>query len=241
MDKDRLIELLVTLHVFNKSKDKPLKQAEALKQEVYDICMTEGANTDNYSPDGTTGFSSARSTMQLIYNALLDDLNIVHSHQKYGFDGELFWYGFQFAESELIMGFFRNTLDKTWDLDKSLDEFFEKLKKESTGEPITDLIYKKYVSKNPWLDKVQMSDHDLFDSLKRDIGEKRADSFVYHNHYNKPYDRICINIVKCYYETGKVREVGASYVDAQMEDMCENTLYKSGTFQLWHPKCESTK
>lgn len=75
MDRERLMKLYARLYASNHSNDKPLKLADELKQEVYDICMTEGANTDNYSPDGTSGFVSACSSMQMIYNALLQDVS----------------------------------------------------------------------------------------------------------------------------------------------------------------------
>lgn len=85
-----------------------------------------------------------------------------------------------------------------------------------------------------------MSDKDLFVFLKRDIGEREADSFVYHNHFNKPYDRLSIKIVKYYYETGEFRLVGNGYIDGQMEDICEYELHTSGKFQLWHPNVDSS-
>lgn len=229
------MKLYVRLYAFNKSEDKPIKQAEELKQEAYDICMTEGVSTDNYSPkDGY--FVSARTTMQMIYNALHEDIFKAKLHDQIQSSRKLSWYGFQFAERELSEVFFRNTLDKSWDLDKCVEDFMKEIEKIKTSKSYLDSIYKKFMRNSPWLEKVQMSDKDLFLSLKRDIGEKNADDFVYHNSFNKPYDRICVNIVKYYYETGDFREVGESYIDSQMEDMCRYDLHESGTFQLWHPK-----
>jgi len=240
MDRDRLMKLYARLYAFNHSKDKSLKQAEKLKQEAYDICMTEGANTDNYSPDGTSGFVSVCSSMQMIYNALLQDFNIAQFHHKYNPNWKLSWNGFHFAETELSEGFFRNTLDKSWDLDKFLEGFSKEFNDVANSESYIDAIYKDLMRKSPWLEEVQMSDKDLFVFLQRDIGKKEADTFVYHNHFNKPYDRLCINIVKYYYETGKFRVVGNEYVDGQMEDMCENELHTSENFRLWHPNGESS-
>lgn len=234
MDRTRLMKFYAKLYSFNKSNDKSLKQAEEIKQEAYDICMAEGANTDNYSPNDNGYFVSARTTIQMIYNALQEDFYSAKLHQELQGDWKLSWYGFQFAERELSEGFFRNTLDQSWDLDKCLDGFIHDIKKIKSSQSYTDGIYKEFVGKNPWIDEVLMSDKDLFLSLKRDLGEKEADDFVYHNHFNKPYDRICINMVKYYYETGEFREVGNGYIDDNMESMCEYDIHKTGSFQLWH-------
>lgn len=181
MDRDRLMKLYARLYAFNHSKDKSLKQAEKLKQEAYDICMTEGANTDNYSPDGAGDFVMARTTMQMIYNALREDFFIAQFHYKHKYKWKLSWNGFHFAETELSEGFFRNTLDKSWDLDKFLEGFSKEFNDVVNSESYIHAIYKDLMRKSPWLEEVQMSDKDLFVFLQRDIGEKEADSFVYHN------------------------------------------------------------
>lgn len=240
MDRDRLKKLYVRLYAFNQSNDKPLKQAEELKQEAYDICMAEGANTDNYSPDDAGDFVMARTTMQIIYNALREDFNIAQFHHRHSSKWKLSWNGFHFAETELSEGFFRNTLDRSWDLDKFIEGFSKELNEVTNSESYMDAIYKDLMAKSPWLEEVQMSDKDLFVFLKRDIGEREADSFVYHNHFNKPYDRLSIKIVKYYYETGEFRLVGNGYIDGQMEDICEYELHTSGKFQLWHPNVDSS-
>lgn len=141
MYRDRLKKLYVRLYAFNQSKDKPLKLAEELKKEAYDICMTEGANTDNYSPDGAGDFVMARTTMQMIYNALREDFNIAQFHHRHRSNWKLSWNGFHFAETELSEGFFRNTLEQSWDLDKFIEGFSKELNEVTNSESYMDAIY----------------------------------------------------------------------------------------------------
>ena len=48
MDKEKLTALYNRICLFNKSEDKNLNEARSIKDEAYDICVSEGANTDNY-------------------------------------------------------------------------------------------------------------------------------------------------------------------------------------------------
>lgn len=112
MDRTRLMKFYAKLYSFKRSKYKDLKLAEELMQEAYDICMTEDVNTDNYSADG--GFLSARTVMQMCFNALQTDVRIAQFHHKFKGDWDLSWYGFKFVERELSVGFFRDTSDQFW-------------------------------------------------------------------------------------------------------------------------------
>lgn len=78
MDKERLTALYNRICLFNKLEDKNLNEARSIKDEAYDICVSEGANTDNYKklPLSET-FFSARTEMQCIFNASSEDVSFM--------------------------------------------------------------------------------------------------------------------------------------------------------------------
>lgn len=225
MDKERLTTLYNRICLFNKSEDRNLEEARSIKQEAYDICMTEGANTDNYKklPLSET-FYSARTEMQCIFNALSEDVSFM---DRYKID----WNGFRFAEGEMKTAFERDLFDKRWDWDeigRQLDDFFRSIK------PDPEIVYREYVKDRPWLDKVTMTDDDLKECLTRDIGQKRAEK-VCNCHYRPPYDRVQLNILKHLYETGEQKYVGDGYIDGQNDELFMEIM-ESGKFRTWQHK-----
>ena len=99
MDKERLISIYNRICAFNKSESKDKAESKSIKTEVLDICMTEGANTDNYeNKNGWEIFGSARTIMQVVFNAVSEDVSIAESIEPQ-------WNGFHFAEDEMKRGY----------------------------------------------------------------------------------------------------------------------------------------
>lgn len=213
MDKERLTSLYNRICTFNKSESKDKAEAKSIKAEVYDICMTEGANTDNYENKyGCESFGSARTNMQVVFNAVSEDVSISESIEPQ-------WNGFNFAEGEMKRGFERNSFDERWDWDEWFNKFEEVFRIKDSEADIAR-IYQKYVEEYPWLDAVQMTDEELAERLTRDVGTRTSQTWL-NNGFNKPYDRICINILKSFYETGEHHLVDDNYINGQLEDVIE--------------------
>ena len=128
MDNERLTALYDRICIFIFFEEKNLNEARSIKDEAYDICMSEGANTDNYKKLSLLEtFYSARTEMQCIFNALSEDVSFM---DRYKID----WNGFRFAESEMKTAFDRALFDKRWDWDeigKQLDDFFRSIQRQS--------------------------------------------------------------------------------------------------------------
>jgi len=213
MDKERLISIYNRICAFNKLDNKDRAEAKYIKAEVLDICMTEGANTDNYdNKNGWEVFGSARTIMQLVFNAVSQDVSVAERIEPQ-------WNGFHFAENEMKRGFERNSFDERWDWDEWFKNFEETFRIKETEADITR-IYQNYVKEYPWLGAVQMTDEDLAERLTKDVGTRTSNTWM-NNGFKKPYDRICINILKSFYETGEHHLVHDGYIDGQLEDVIE--------------------
>ena len=213
MDKKRLTSVYNRICAFNRSEVKDKEEAKSIKAEVYEICMTEGANTDNY--EGSTDwefFGSARTIMQVVFNAVAQD---VYAAERM----EPEWNGFNFAETDMKRSFENNSFDKRWDWDEWSQKFEEAFRIKDIDAYI-ERIYKDYAERYPWLDIVQMTDNELEERLSRDIGSDEG-HFLLNNGFKKPYDRICINILKSFYETGEHHLVDDNYINGQLEDVIE--------------------
>ena len=116
-------------------------------------------------------------------------------------------------------GFEKNSFNKRWDWDEWFNKFEEVFRIKDSEADIAR-IYQKYVEEYPWLDAVQMTDEELAERLTRDVGTRTSQTWL-NNGFNKPYDRICINILKSFYETGEHHLVNDGYIDGQLEDVIE--------------------
>jgi len=213
MDKERLTSLYNRICAFNKSESKDKAEAKNIKAEVYDICMTEGANTDNYTNHyGWESFGSARTNMQVVFNAVSEDVSFSERIEPQ-------WNGFHFAEDEMKRGFERNSFDERWDWDEWFNKF-EEVFRIKDPEAHIKRVYKEYAEKYPWLDVVQMTDEELEERITRDLDKEVAQSWL-NNGFTRPYDRITINIIKSFYETGEHHLIDSDYINGQLDFLIE--------------------
>lgn len=224
MIKERFTSLYCRICAFNKSEAKDREQAKSIKAEVFDYCMVEGANTDNYeSRHGRENFWSARTMMQTIFNAVAEDVYYAER-----FEPE--WNGFVFAECEMKRALEKNSSIKSSDWDKMLKGIEDILSGKDPNADIA-LVYKHYVEEYPWLEAVRMTDAELQECLSRDTDEEEAHYWL-HNDFNRPYNRICINILKSFYETGEQQLVDNNYINGQLDDVILRAQ-ESKDFRLW--------